>query len=266
MISHSDRPVEDDVVPAAVERIADWIRAAEAVVVLTGAGVSTASGIPDYRGPDGVWTRDPEAERLSSIDQYLADADVRAASWRRRLKSPAWQAEPSGAHVGLARLAAAGHLDLLVTQNVDGLHQIAGVAAERVVEVHGSIRDTTCLSCGWTAPTPAVLERVEAGEDDPPCPECGGILKTATVSFGQPLVQEDLRRAVAAAERADVFLAVGTSLTVYPVAHLPVVAADAGARLAILNAQSTPLDARADVVLRDRVEDLLPRIADAAGA
>ena len=249
----------------AVTELAAWLRASRRAVMLTGAGVSTESGIPDFRGPDGVWTRDPRAERLSNIGYYLADPALRREAWQRRLEHPAWSAEPNAAHRAIAALGVAGLLALVVTQNIDGLHLLAGSSPERLIEIHGSIRDSQCLRCGDRRPMGETLGRVRRGEADPPCLVCGGILKSATVSFGQNLDAAHLARARAAAGRADLFIAVGTSLTVYPVAGLPEIALEAGGRLAIINAEPTTLDARAGIVLRGAAGKLLADLARAAG-
>jgi NAD-dependent deacetylase len=251
---------------AAVDQLAAWLRASTATVVLTGAGVSTASGIPDFRGPNGIWTRDPRAERLSNIGYYVADPAIRRESWRRRLEHPAWGARPNDAHRALAALDAAGHIDLLVTQNIDGLHLAAGSPPERLVEIHGSIRESACLTCGDRRPMRETLERVRAGDPDPACLACGGILKSATVSFGQNLDAALLRRAEDAAAAARCFLAVGTSLTVYPVARLPELTLEGGGRLVILNDAATPLDDRAHLVLRGDAGELLTAVAAAVTA
>jgi NAD-dependent deacetylase len=238
-----------------------WIEGAERVVVLTGAGVSTESGIPDFRGPQGVWTRNPEAEKQSTIQHYVADPEVRRRAWRSRLESPAWSAQPNAGHRALVELERRGKLDTLITQNIDGLHQAAGSSPERVVEVHGTMREVVCLDCGERAPMERALARVRAGEDDPPCRTCGGILKSATISFGQGLVPEDLRRAELAARRCDLMLAVGTKLSVWPVAGVVPVAKDSGARVVIVNAEPTEMDGMADAVLRGSIGDILPRLA-----
>ena len=247
---------------ARLETVAAWIGGARSVVTLTGAGISTESGIPDFRGPKGVWTTNPGAEKLSDIRYYMADPDVRVAAWQGRLEHPAWTAEPNGGHRALADLERMGKLDTLVTQNVDGLHQRAGSDPERVVEIHGTMRDVVCMSCAERAPMQRALDRVRAGEADPPCRSCGGILKSATISFGQSLVPEDLDRAQRAASGCDLFLAVGTSLTVYPVAYLPEAALAAGARLVILNAEPTPYDSRAHATFSEPISDVLPRLVD----
>ena len=243
-----------------LDLVAAWMAQAERIVILTGAGVSTESGIPDFRGPEGVWTRDPGAERLSNIGYYVADPSIRRESWRRRLEHPAWNAKPNAAHLALAELDRTGRLDLLVTQNIDGLHLAAGSPSERVIEIHGSIRDSVCLACGDRRPMVETLDRVRGGDPDPSCLVCGGVLKSATVSFGQNLDPALLARAEEAAAGCDLFLAVGTSLTVYPAARLPEIAVDAGARLVIVNAESTPLDGLADEVLRGEAGDLLSAI------
>jgi len=243
-----------------LEEIAGWLRAARSVVALTGAGISTESGIPDFRGPNGVWTKDPKAEKLSNIHHYMNDPEVRVASWQARLVHPAWTAEPNAGHRALAELERKERLDVLVTQNIDGLHQKSGSSPERVVEIHGTVREVVCMACDERAPMERALDRVRAGEADPPCRSCGGILKSATISFGQNLVPADLVRAEKAARGCDVFLALGTTLTVYPVAYLPEMALEAGARLVIANAEATPFDRQADAVLRGRLGAVLPRL------
>ncbi|HEV8584758.1 MAG TPA: Sir2 family NAD-dependent protein deacetylase [Methylomirabilota bacterium] len=237
-----------------------WIDAAKRIVVLTGAGISTDSGIPDFRGPQGLWTKNPEAEKMATIQHYVADPEVRKRAWRTRLESPMHDREPNDGHRALVALERRGILDTLITQNVDGLHLKAGSSRERVIEIHGTSREVTCLSCGERAPMERALARVRAGEADPPCRTCGGILKSATISFGQGLVQEDLQRAGAAARRADLMLAVGTKLSVYPIAGVVPVAKEAGARVVILNAEPTEMDTLADAVLRGSITALLPRL------
>jgi NAD-dependent deacetylase len=239
-----------------------WIAASRRLVVLTGAGISTESGIPDFRGPQGVWTRNPEAEKQSTIQHYVADTEVRRRAWRSRLESPAWTATPNAGHRTLVELERRGKLDTLITQNIDGLHQAAGSSPDRVVEVHGTMRQVVCLACGERAPMERALARVRAGEDDPPCRTCGGILKSATISFGQSLVPEDLRRAEQAARRCDLMLAVGTKLSVWPVAGVVPVARDAGARVVIVNAEPTEMDNLADAILRGAIGEILPRLLE----
>jgi NAD-dependent deacetylase len=241
-----------------VAEVAAWIRAAGAVTVLTGAGMSTESGIPDFRGPDGLWTRDPGARRLFDIDAYRSDPEIRRQAWRRRSEHPAWTARPHAGHRALVDLERSGRLQALVTQNIDGLHQLAGNTPERVLELHGSIHRVECLGCAWTGPTTGLLERVAAGEEDPRCLRCGDLIKTATVSFGQRLDRGLLAAAVAASAEADLFVAVGTTLTVRPAASLVDVARDAGARIVIVNAGPTAYDAVADALLDARIGEVLP--------
>jgi NAD-dependent deacetylase len=238
------------------------IDAAERIVVLTGAGISTESGIPDFRGPNGVWTKNPEAARLAHIDHYVGDPEVRQRSWQSRLRSELWQAGPNDGHRALVTLERRGKLYALLTQNIDGLHQAAGTDPGLIVELHGTAREVMCLSCGERAPMERALARVSAGEEDPPCRTCGGILKSATVSFGQNLVPEDLARAYAVAESCDLVLAVGTSLGVYPAADTVPAALEAGARLIIVNNEPTPFDRYAAVVLREAIGTVLPRIVE----
>jgi NAD-dependent protein deacetylase/lipoamidase len=234
------------------------VAAATRIVALTGAGISTESGIPDFRGPQGVWTKDPKAERMSNIHDYMSDPDVRQLSWQSRLNSPAWTARPNAGHHALVALEHAGKLRALVTQNIDGLHQLAGNSS--VIEVHGTMREVMCMACGWRGPAQPVLDRVRSGEADPPCGRCGGILKSATISFGQPLVSHVIERAMRAAQQSDLLLAVGSSLQVYPAAGLVPLAKDAGASLVIVNAEPTPFDDIADVVLRDPIGHVLPSL------
>jgi NAD-dependent deacetylase len=242
-------------------RVAQWILRGKRVVALTGAGISTDSGIPDFRGPQGVWTKNPRAERLSTLQHYMADPDVRAEVWKGRLENPVWSARPSPGHEALAKLEQRGHLHTLITQNIDGLHQIAGSSPESLIEIHGTMREVVCMNCGERCAAEVTLDRVRSGERDPECRACGGILKSATISFGQQLVEKDLRRSESAAANCDVFLAIGTSLVVYPVAALPQIALDAGARLVIVNGEPTPYDRVADAVLNERIGDVLPAIA-----
>jgi NAD-dependent deacetylase len=248
---------------ALLQTVRGWVDAAERIVVLTGAGISTESGIPDFRGPRGVWTRDPEAEKQSTLQHYLADPAVRRAAWRSRLDHPGWNAQPNRGHRALVALEARGKLHALVTQNIDELHQIAGNAPERVIEVHGSMRRVMCWSCGTRAPMSEALERVRHGEPDPACRRCGGILKSDTISFGQALVPEVIDRAMRVAAEADLLLAIGSTLQVYPAAGVLPVARDAGARIVILNDQPTPLDPIADAVLRGPIGELLPPLCGA---
>ena len=243
---------------ADIALVRSWIDAAERVVVLTGAGISTDSGIADFRGPQGVWTRNPAAEKQSTIQNYLADPEVRKAAWQSRLNHPAWTAQPNRGHRAVTALERRGKLHALITQNIDELHQIAGSSAEKTIEVHGSMRRVMCWRCGRRAPMAEALDRVRGGEVDPACLDCGGILKSDTISFGQALVPDVIDRAMKAAREADVLLAVGSTLQVYPVAAVVPLAQNNGARTVILNGQPTPLDPIADVVLRGSISELLP--------
>lgn len=263
---HQERDSRVDGRPAsqdeAVDRAADLVTRAARVVVLTGAGISTDSRIPDFRGPQGVWTKNPEAEKRATLQNYMADPEVRRRSWRERLDSPVWAAEPNRGHFALTRLETRRKLHLLITQNVDGLHHAAGSDPERIVEIHGTLREVVCMApgCSYAVPMQEALNRVRLGEDDPPCPDCGGILKSATISFGQDLVYDDLVRAQAAAETCDLLLAVGTTLAVYPIANVVPVAKRRGAAVVIVNGSPTEMDHLADVVVRGSLSDLLPAI------
>jgi NAD-dependent deacetylase len=230
------------------------------VALLSGAGVSTDSGIPDYRGPQGLWRRDPEAEKLVTYASYMNDPEIRRRSWRMRLESPARRARPNRAHEAVAELERSGVPVRVITQNVDGLHQRAGMPARKVLELHGTSALVECTGCGARGPMDAALRRVEAGEEDPACEECGDILKSATVMFGQSLDPEVLAGALAIARACEVFVAVGTSLQVQPAASLPGIAADHGARLLIVNDAPTPYDARAERVLREPIGTALPAL------
>ena len=245
-----------------LDTIASWLRNANRVVVLTGAGMSTESGIPDFRGPNGVWTKDPAAEKTSTLQYYMGDPEVRRRAWQNRVDGKYWTAEPNAAHHALVELERKAALQLLVTQNIDGLHHAAGQSPEIVVEIHGNVREVKCMSCGRRGPMGEALDRVRQGDPDPACESCGGILKSATISFGENLVAEDLQRAQHAAERADLFLALGTSLGVYPAAALPELALRQGARLVIMNAEETPFDPIADAVIRDQLGAVLPALVE----
>jgi NAD-dependent deacetylase len=243
----------------------EWFDEAERVVALTGAGISTESGIPDYRGPNGVWTRNPAAEKLATLQNYLADPEVRKASWRGRLEHPAFSAKPNAGHAALVTLEQRGKLHALVTQNVDGLHRLAGSSPAKVIEVHGNLHGVICMECGWKGPMQETLERVRRGEEDPSCESCGGILKSDTISFGQALVPHVIDRALRVAEEADLLLAVGSTLQVYPVAHAVPIARSRSARIVIVNNQPTQFDSLADIVLREPIGKVLPLICAEVG-
>jgi NAD-dependent deacetylase len=237
-----------------------WIDSAQAISVLTGAGISTESGIPDFRGPKGLWTRNPDAEKMATLDYYMSSSEVRARSWQSRLEPGVWDAEPNRGHRALVELERRGKLHTLITQNVDGLHQAAGQSPERVVEIHGTLQEFMCMSCGARGPIAEILERVRAGESDPACQSCGGILKAAAISFGQNLFPEDLARAESGALGCDLMLAIGTTLGVYPAAAVVPTAKRNGARVVIINADATEMDDIADEVLQGQIGDILPRL------
>jgi NAD-dependent deacetylase len=246
-----------------IARARTWVDVAQRVVVLTGAGISTDSGIPDFRGPQGRWTRNPDAEAQSTLQNYLDDPQVRAAVWQERLHSPVWAAQPNRGHRALVALEQRGKLHALITQNIDELHRIAGNSADRIIEVHGTIRRVMCWGCGARTPMQSVLQRVRDGEADPACMACGGILKSDTISFGQMLVPEVIERAMAVVANAQVLLAVGSTLKVYPIAGAVPHAREVGARVVIVNDQPTPMDGFADAVIRTPIGDAVPEICGA---
>ncbi len=249
----------DGVTGAVPDPLPGWLSAAGRLTVLSGAGISTDSGIPDYRGPNGVWTRDPDAEKLVTLSYYVADPDIRRRAWLMR-RDTAPDARPNAGHRALVDLERQGRLRALLTQNVDGLHQAAGSSPELVLELHGTVREVACLACHDRTTMAEALARVEAGEPDPACLVCGGILKSATVSFGQALDPAVVEGAAQAATDCDVFLAVGTSLTVHPAAGLTDLAAQTGARVVVVNAEPTPYDSLADLVVREPIGTSLPQL------
>ena len=245
-----------------LNEVRTWLTQAEDVVIVTGAGISTESGIPDFRGPQGVWTRDPDAEKLSNIHYYLSDPEIRKKAWRSRLDSPAWSAQPNAGHRALVELEKRDQLDTLITQNIDGLHLLAGNSPERVIEIHGTIREVVCMNCSDRNPARHAMDRLKAGEEDPSCRLCGGILKSATISFGQNLVKADLIRAEHAARDCDLLLAIGTTLSVHPIAAIVPIAKRTHARIVIINGGPTEMDSAADVVLRGSIGELLAKLAE----
>jgi len=257
--------LEIETLGAPFDELRGWIDEARRIVALTGAGISTESGIPDFRGKNGLWTRNPAAEKMATIQHYMADPDVRRAAWRNRAEPGNWRAEPNAGHAALVELERRGKLHTLVTQNVDGLHHKAGSSASIVVEIHGTMREYTCMKCGDRGPIERVLERVRAGDEDPACERCGGILKSATISFGQALVERDLERAFAAAERCDLLLAVGSTLAVYPIASMVPIAHRSRARVVIVNGDPTEMDDVADAIVRGPIGDVLPRLVTPLG-
>jgi NAD-dependent deacetylase len=245
---------------AVPDPLPDWLADARRICVLTGAGISTDSGIPDFRGPNGVWTRDPDAEKLSTLSYYLADPDIRRRAWRMRRDMGYGDVRPNAGHAALVELERQGRLAALITQNVDGLHQAAGSSPDRVLEIHGTVHAVACLSCGDRTTMRSALDRVDAGEEDPACLVCGGVLKSATISFGQELDERVLEACAVAAADSDVLLAVGTSLQVWPAAGLVEIAAAHGARVVVVNAEETPYDELADLVVREPIGTALPRL------
>ena len=247
--------------PAEVATARRLIGDASRIVVLTGAGISTDSGLPDFRGPNGLWTKNPEAEKASNIRYYVTDENVRKTNWRLRAEWRLWaNVHPNDGHRALLPLQERGTLHTLITQNVDELHQMAGIDPDTVVEIHGTTRKAGCLDCDYRTTMEAVLERVRAGDEDPRCPVCEGLLKSATISFGQALVAEDLARAQEAADVADVLLAVGSTLTVNPIASVVPRAHRNGATIVIVNAEPTPFDGLAAAVVRGSISEVLPKI------
>jgi NAD-dependent deacetylase len=238
----------------------EWFRRTGPVGVLTGAGISTDSGIPDFRGPRGVWTMDPIAELQANYADYLANPELRQRSWIARRDNPAWRAEPNGAHRALVELEQSGRAVRIITQNIDQLHQKAGFSSRKVIEIHGNMFDVVCVSCDYRATMAATLRRVADGESDPPCPDCAGILKAGTIMFGQALDSRAVQDAVRVAETSDIFLAIGSSLRVEPAASMCAVAAQHGAALVIVNAEPTPYDGIATEVIREPIGHALPRL------
>jgi len=226
------------------------------ILAFTGAGISTESGIPDFRGPDGVWTRvDPEEFTYS---RYLENPETRRASWRMRGDSRILDAEPNRAHLALVDLWNADRMVACITQNIDGLHQRAGLPQDAVIELHGNAHHTVCVGCGERQDTVAVLARVSAGEADPACHDCGGILKAAVVFFGEAMPRRDLMRAAMAASEADAVLAVGSTLSVFPAASFPIEVVEAGNPMVIVNRGPTELDDLATVIVTGAAGAVLP--------
>jgi NAD-dependent deacetylase len=245
-----------------LDDIREQVASAHRIAVLTGAGLSTDSGIPDFRGPNGLWTKSPEAQRLSNIDAYVSDPAVRVRAWQGRRAHAAWSAVPNAGHRAFVDLERSGRLSAIATQNIDGLHQAAGSSPQLVLELHGTIWEVECLRCSRLIPMRDALARLDAGESDPPCEICGGILKSATISFGQALEPDIIDAARHAAEACEIFLAVGSTLQVQPAAGLCEVAVRAGARLYVINADATPYDDLAAIsggdVLRGSLSEILP--------
>ncbi len=251
-----------------IDIVREWIDSAERVLLLTGAGISTDSGLPDFRGPKGIWTKNPDAEKQANLQYYLADPEVRKRSWQSRISGEFdWSSvEPNAGHTALVELEKRGKLHLLVTQNVDGLHQKAGISPDRVVEIHGTLQEFMDMSCDVRGPVEVVLDRVRDGDTDPACRDCGGILKAAVVSFGQNLFAGDMERSIEGAQTCDLMLAVGTTLGVFPAANVVPVAIESGARVVIVNGSATEMDDLADAILRGSISEILPEIVGAGTA
>jgi len=247
-----------------IEELAVLVRSARYLVAFSGAGISTESGIPDFRGPQGIWTK----MRPIALQEFLADPAARTEYWRRKIESyPQMRdAEPNAGHKALARLFRMGLLKTMITQNIDGLHQKAGIPEERVIELHGSNAYISCLQCrrryAWEEVLPFFRENPAPSGDCPRCDDCGGWLKPATISFGQAMPEEETRRAFAEAGRADLLIAVGTSLQVYPAAGIPGETVRHGGKVAIINNQATGSDHEAQFLIRGSAGELLTRLAD----
>jgi NAD-dependent deacetylase len=247
-----------------IDELADLIRSAGYLVAFSGAGISTESGIPDFRGPQGIWTK----MRPIELQEFLRDPAARREYWRRKIESyPRMRdAEPNAGHKALARLYKAGYLKTMITQNIDGLHQKAGIPEDRVIELHGSNAYIACLQCrrrfDWEEVLPFFEGAPAPSTDCPSCDECGGWLKPATISFGQAMPEEETRRAFAEAGRADLMIAVGTSLQVYPAAGIPGESRRHGGKVAIINNQPTALDHEADLLIRGASGQILSTLAD----
>ena len=228
------------------------------IVVLTGAGISTESGIPDFRGPEGIWTKNPEAEKASNINYYVRDQEIRKKNWALRAEGKLWaDVEPNNGHYALVELQKRGILDTVITQNVDELHQKSGIHPNRVIEIHGTTRKVACLSCDYRAEMETVLERVRAGELDPDCPVCSGILKSATISFGQSLIPEDLQKSETAVRNCDLLIAIGTSLAVGPINQVVPLAYQIGVPVVIINGEKTEYDHLSSVVINADISTTL---------
>ncbi|MEY4025223.1 MAG: NAD-dependent deacetylase [Actinomycetota bacterium] len=245
-----------------IERARELLRAAQRVTAFTGAGISTDSGIPDFRGPNGLWTKNPLAEKTSTLSYYLNDPEVRKIAWQNRARNLAWTAEPNVGHKALVQLQQRGVLRAVATQNVDGLHQKAGNHSEIVHELHGTMHVAVCWDCKDTHPMRAAVERVLAGDADPKCLLCGGILKSDTILFEESLKQDVIEAALLAADECDVLLVVGSSLRVYPAANIVPRAKANGAHVIIVNGQPTDMDRYADIVINGDIGTVLPQIVE----
>ncbi|MCF8467155.1 MAG: Sir2 family NAD-dependent protein deacetylase [Sneathiella sp.] len=240
---------------ADLDKFSKFVKDSRSIVIFTGAGISTESGIPDFRSPGGLW----EKHRPIDFSEFLASEEARRESWRRKfaMEPVLSKATPNKGHMAISSLYAQGKIAAVITQNIDGLHQASGIEEEDVIEVHGNTTYAKCLNCHERVSLDEVREVFSIEETLPTCGHCGGIVKTATISFGQPMPVMEMRRAEAAAQAADLFLAIGSSLVVYPAADIPLVAKQAGARLVILNREPTPLDRFADLVVQGEIGETL---------
>ena len=247
-----------------IATVGRWIPRARAVVVFTGAGISTESGIPDFRSPGGLWSKyDPEE---FTYQRFLASERARQLYWRMSndLYRLLQRVEPNPAHMAIVEIEKAGNLIALITQNVDGLHQIAGSSPELVIELHGTARTASCLSCGSGYDRDDLIKQMETRTQAPRCDRCQGLLKSDTISFGQDMPRDELLRSQSVSEQCDLFIVVGTSLVVQPAASLPLIAKQKGARLVIVNREATPLDHTADAVIHGSAATILPQLLSTA--
>ncbi len=239
--------------------VAELIVKARRTVVFSGAGISTESGIPDFRSPGGIWEKfDPED---FTYQKFVRDAQARRKQWQL-FRGLSLTAEPNPAHYAIAELYRLGRLDCVITQNVDGLHQRAGIPDDRVFELHGNMRWLVCLGCRRRYPFEEISARLEKGEEVPDCEACHGILKPDAVLFGEPLPEKVFQEATSRSKRCDLFIVIGSTLVVYPAAYLPAYALESGAKLVIVNLSSTPLDGQAQVVVRAKAGEVVPGVVE----
>ena len=244
-----------------IEEASDLLASARNIVAFTGAGHSTESGIPDFRGRDGIWTKyDPND---FTYQKFLNDPEARKRIWRgMSMFGKVGQVEPNPGHYALAELDGLGKLDCVITQNIDGLHQKAGVPEKKVIELHGTTRYVKCLSCGKRYPSEEIAKKLEEGMEDPVCDDCGGMLKPAAVFFGEPMPMRETAEAQRRSQGCDLMMVLGSSLVVYPAAYMPAYAVESGAKLVIVNLDPTPMDSYAQVCIYEMVGQVLPRIVE----
>jgi NAD-dependent deacetylase len=242
-----------------IDRVADLIINAKRIVVFTGAGVSTESGIPDFRSPGGIWDRfDPDD---FTCQKFVSDPEARRKQWRMLQEGAlTTKVEPNPAHYAITELDRLGKLDCVITQNVDNLHQKAGIPGDKVFELHGNMQWAVCLSCGESYPFEQIKIRLDEGEQIPDCEACHGILKPAAVFFGEPLPAEVLEEATARSYNSDLFVVIGSTLVIYPAAYMPIHAVRSGAKLVIINLSSTPMDQEATVLIKAKAGEVIPKV------